>query len=201
MQRSGTRTRAIRIHYAYFAMRPDRQLEVPPVILASCARRPAGRSPSSPAMRSRDDQRQHAIVAALPSQLRDDARHRRRKEVDDAQHRAEQARPVEIARRCQRAAFPSRLISSKMPSWRIEVGQRDEGAAGMVDADEGGVGDDVQRLRAAIFGMRTPADVGEQAGGLADSAPRPRSRRCRRRRRSIRRSSRQARGHGSPNAP
>ncbi len=37
----------------------------------------------------------------------------------------------------------------------------------MIDADEGGMRDDVQRLRAAIFRMRPPADVGEQAGGMA----------------------------------
>ena len=48
-----------------------------------------------------------------------------------------------------------------------DVGQREEGAAGMVDADEGGMRDDVQRLRAAIFRMRAPADVGEQAGRVA----------------------------------
>ncbi len=37
----------------------------------------------------------------------------------------------------------------------------------MVDADEGRVGDDVERLLAAIVRMRAPADVGEQAGGVA----------------------------------
>ena len=45
--------------------------------------------------------------------------------------------------------------------------QRDEGAAGMIDRDERGVGDDVERLLAAIVGMRPPTDVGEQARGMA----------------------------------
>ena len=40
----------------------------------------------------------------------------------------------------------------------------------MIDADEGGVGDDVERLLAAIIRMRAPADVGEQAGGVAQAA-------------------------------
>jgi hypothetical protein len=48
-----------------------------------------------------------------------------------------------------------------------EHGERDEGAAGMVDADESGVGDDVERLLAAIIRVGAPADVGEQAGGAA----------------------------------
>ena len=39
----------------------------------------------------------------------------------------------------------------------------------MIDADEGGVGDDVERLLAAIIGMRAPADVGKQAGGLTQA--------------------------------
>ena len=39
----------------------------------------------------------------------------------------------------------------------------------MVDADEGGVGDDVERLLAAIVRMGAPADVGEQAGGVAQA--------------------------------
>ena len=47
--------------------------------------------------------------------------------------------------------------------------QRDEGAAGVIDRDEGGVGDDVERLLAAIVGMRPPTDVGEQASGMAPS--------------------------------
>ena len=36
----------------------------------------------------------------------------------------------------------------------------------MVDADEAGMRDDVERLLAAIVGMRAPADIGKQAGRL-----------------------------------
>jgi len=36
----------------------------------------------------------------------------------------------------------------------------------MVNAAEGCVGDDVERLLAAIIGMRAPTDVGEQTGGM-----------------------------------
>ena len=39
----------------------------------------------------------------------------------------------------------------------------------MVDADEGGVRDDVERLGAPVFGMSPPADVGEQAGGVPET--------------------------------
>ena len=48
-----------------------------------------------------------------------------------------------------------------------EHAQRQEGAAGMIDADEGGMGDDIHRLLAAIIGMRPPANIGEQTGGAA----------------------------------
>ena len=44
------------------------------------------------------------------------------------------------------------------------------GAAGMVDRDEGGVGDKVEALLAAVVRARPPADVGEQAGGVAVAA-------------------------------
>ena len=37
----------------------------------------------------------------------------------------------------------------------------------MIEADEGGVGDEVVGLFAAIVGMGAPGDVGEQAGGVA----------------------------------
>ncbi len=36
----------------------------------------------------------------------------------------------------------------------------------MVNRDESGIGDDVERLLAAIVGMRAPADVGQEAGGV-----------------------------------
>src|SRR5688572_33128620 len=38
----------------------------------------------------------------------------------------------------------------------------------MIDADEAGIGDQVEALLAAIVRMRPPADIGEQAGGVAE---------------------------------
>ena len=55
------------------------------------------------------------------------------------------------------------------PDMAEEHREREERAARMVDADEGRVRDDVERLLAAIVGMRAPADVGEQAGGVAQA--------------------------------
>jgi hypothetical protein len=50
----------------------------------------------------------------------------------------------------------------------IEIGKRQKSPAGMVDTDEGGMRDQVQALLAAVFRMRPPANVGEQAGGPAE---------------------------------
>ena len=36
-----------------------------------------------------------------------------------------------------------------------------------VDGDEGRIGDDIERLFAAVVGMSSPADVGEEAGSVA----------------------------------
>ena len=58
-------------------------------------------------------------------------------------------------------------FSAPLPSLRARDGEGDEGAADMVDADERRVRDDVEALLATIVGMRPPADVGEDAGGLA----------------------------------
>src|SRR5688500_19436919 len=50
----------------------------------------------------------------------------------------------------------------------IVDGERQVHAAGMVNADEGGVRDDVHGLRAAIVGMGTPTDIRKQTGGGAE---------------------------------
>ena len=60
--------------------------------------------------------------------------------------------------------------SSTNPTWRKNTASADEGAAGMVDRHERRIGDDVERLLAAIVGMRAPADIGEQASGVAQAA-------------------------------
>src|SRR5262249_8899643 len=44
---------------------------------------------------------------------------------------------------------------------------RQEGAPRMVDTDKACVRDDVERLFAAVVGVRAPADVGQQTGGVA----------------------------------
>ena len=49
------------------------------------------------------------------------------------------------------------------------AGERQEDAAGMVDAAERRVRDQDQALLAAVVGVRAPADVGEQAGGVAQA--------------------------------
>ena len=48
-----------------------------------------------------------------------------------------------------------------------EYSERNKGAARMIDGDEGSIGDDVERLLAAIVGVRSPADVGEKARHMA----------------------------------
>src|SRR5262245_62459622 len=46
--------------------------------------------------------------------------------------------------------------------------ERKEGTAGVIDPDEGAVGDEVEALDAAIVRVRPPADIREQAGGVAE---------------------------------
>ena len=36
----------------------------------------------------------------------------------------------------------------------------------MINSSEGRIGDDIERLFAAIIGMRAPADIGKEAGGV-----------------------------------
>ena len=69
--------------------------------------------------------------------------------------------------------------STMKPTWRKNTDEREVGAAGVVDAGKAGVRDDVERLLAAIIGVRTPADIGEQARGVAQPALPPPSRRGR----------------------
>src|SRR5262245_1540576 len=53
--------------------------------------------------------------------------------------------------------------------FQAEDGERDEGAAGVVDGDKGSIGDDVERLLAAIVRVGPPADVGEKARHMAQA--------------------------------
>ena len=86
------------------------------------------------------------------------------------------AAPTMRARFCARletSAF-SRSDSSSACSWlapdvAVEDGQRQEHAARMIDAGKAGVGDQVEALLAAVVGVRAPADVGDEAGGIAQA--------------------------------
>lgn len=90
-------------------------------------------------------------------------RHRRADEIGDTQHSAQRPRPLLEAGWGQFAdARRDRLV--KQADVPIEDGKRQIGATGMVDADEGGVGQDAETLLAAIVGMGTPSDIGNKAG-------------------------------------
>ncbi len=97
--------------------------------------------------------------------LRQHAGSRGRDQIGDAQRRAQDAGAIEHARG-GKLAQPRRQLVVDQADVAEEHGERDEGAAGMIERDEGAVGDDVERLLAAIVGMRAPADVGEEAGGV-----------------------------------
>ena len=97
---------------------------------------------------------------------RQDALHRAGDEIGDAERGGERPRAFAIAER-RELAEPGAELLVRQAGVAVVDGERQVGAAGMVDADEGGVGDDVQALLAAIVGMRAPADIGEQAGRRA----------------------------------
>src|SRR5215831_12842666 len=71
-----------------------------------------------------------------------------RDEIGDAQRRAEHARAVEHAGRDEFAQSRREFLVNQA-DMAEEDGERDEGAAGVIDGDEGGVSDDVERLLAA----------------------------------------------------
>ena len=112
----------------------------------------------------------HVRLARLAEgKVRHDAGHGGGEEVDDAQKAADELGELAKARRRdtgQRTA--DGVVVEALEA--VVVGERDEGAAGMGDADEGAVGDEVQRLKAAVIGMGAPADIGQKAGGLAVAA-------------------------------
>src|SRR5262252_5140795 len=83
-----------------------------------------------------------------------------------SQRSAEHARAVEHTGRDE-FAQPGRELLVNEADMAEEDGERDEGAAGVIDCDEGGVSDNVERLLATIVGMCPPADVGEKARHVA----------------------------------
>src|SRR5690606_34227025 len=92
--------------------------------------------------------------------------HGGRQQIDDPHQPAQNARTLRIER-CGEFAHLWRQGIVKQALVPEEASERDEGAPRMVDADEGTVRDDVERLRATVLGMRPPADVGQQAGRAA----------------------------------
>ena len=122
---------------------------------ASAARSPVRRSTRRPRCTRKRRARQHA-------------RHRRRHHVGDAHRRAEHTGAIEHARRDD-LDQRRRLIVVHEPEMAEEHRQREVGAAGMIDADEGAVRDDVVGLLAAIIRVRAPTNVAEQARGMAQA--------------------------------
>ncbi len=90
-----------------------------------------------------------------------------RDEVGDAKRGAERPRPLHVARRGELPDVRAERLVDQ-PLVPVEIGEREIGPPGVIDADEGGVGDEVEALLAAVFRMRPPADIGEQAGGVAE---------------------------------
>ena len=75
-------------------------------------------------------------------------------------------------RSCASSAIRARAATIRRPArptWRKNTVSGEKSPARVIDADKGGIGDDVERLLAAIVGMRPPADIGEQAGGVAQA--------------------------------
>ena len=101
--------------------------------------------------------------------LGQDAGGRGRDQIGDPQRRAEHAGAVQHPGRGE-LAQPRRELLVDQADMAEEHRQRQEGAARMVDRHEGRIGDDVERLLAAIIRMRAPADIGEQAGGVPQPA-------------------------------
>ena len=63
-----------------------------------------------------------------------------------------------------------RLVFFAQAGIAVEYRQRDKGPALMADRAEISVGDEIERLLAAVVGMHPPADVRQQAGGVAQPA-------------------------------
>ena len=77
-----------------------------------------------------------------------------------AEGRPQDARPLQHVLVDELDQLLAQLVLDQ-PLVAVIDGEREEGAAGMIDADKGAVGDEIQALDAAIIGMRAPADIGE----------------------------------------
>jgi len=95
--------------------------------------------------------------------LRQHAGHRRGHHIGEPHRRAEHAGAIEHAGGDEFPQPRRQLIVHHQADVAEEHRERQIGASGMVDAAEPAMGDDIERLLAAIIGMRAPADVAEQA--------------------------------------
>src|SRR5260370_27131024 len=98
------------------------------------------------------------------------AGHRRRNDISEPQRRAQHARAVEEPRRDKLAQPRREFVVHHQADMAEEHRQREISAALMIDAGKTAMRDNVERLLAAIIGMRAPADVGHQACRMAEPA-------------------------------
>src|SRR5712691_1783589 len=93
-------------------------------------------------------EREHELALLHPHRCaRQDARHRGRGEIGDAHRPTEKVGALQQPLRRKLAQPVGRLL---LPAdMAVEHGEREKRAAGMIDAGEGGIGDDVERLLAA----------------------------------------------------
>ena len=96
---------------------------------------------------------------------------RRRDQVRDADRGAENLRPADHAFGDQFGNARRQLVV-RLPEARVAIvdGEPEERASLVIDGAEIAVGDQVERLLAAIVRMRAPADIGDEAGGVPPAA-------------------------------
>src|SRR6516162_3190416 len=80
---------------------------------------------------------------------------------------AEYARPLQHVLVDQLDQFLAELVFDQPLVAEID-GEREKGAAWMIDADKRAVRDEVQALNATIVWVRAPAHIREQAGRMAE---------------------------------
>src|SRR5882757_5541535 len=88
----------------------------------------------------------------------------------DTERRAEQTGALELRRGQQLLHRQRRLVFLTQAGIAIEYRQSDKGALDVGDCAEIAVDDEAERLLATVVGMHAPADVGEQAGSVAQAA-------------------------------
>src|SRR6266550_8182405 len=114
---------------------------------------------------------QHQLAAAASKVgCRQHARPRRRYQMRHAKCRAEQARAFDHGWRHQVANKGRRFVLFAQAGVAVEYRQRDESPALMAYGAEISIGDEIERFLAAVIGMYPPADIRQQAGGMAQAA-------------------------------